>query len=562
MTACRKRADSWGDHRAGSGSAALSMDADLHRQFAGPRFISSHLLSVVCRLHACYLAVHCCSQMTVKEAIANDWATVKTYFKKQICCIYKRASEVHSARDVAALAAQPFPIVKTIAGYKKSYISHDAGAGGIWYKRDMGTSKGDADSESYNQTIHAATLRFAILEPLRRRLVDRDNDGVLMEIMTAHLRLKHNQAASDPQSLAATRAASGALPPLRLRECAAPPLAGRATTVVALRIVDDEAQVALDAARPAAAAAAAAAVAAVAGASAQLELCVLPLQCLSPLMRRCCRPSLCALRWACCACGACNSARLLRQLPPPAVRLPMEAMPPPRQRRQRCRRQQRQQRSILRQHWRCRWCRRWRSELRAPRARARRSHPAAARTRHQRVPERRWRCRCALCQGSKAGRCRRGGQHRSSKDAPPGSDSNMRCSRRGRAPRTRGIAARAAAAALLPLQHAAGRRRRMAASRCHRRSGRRGRRRRWCCCQSGRRSASRHAACAQREQRMLLGRRPPLRSSAAAAHLLSTARDRPHRPCCQQQQLQQHGSARQARRLRARLPSMVAWHAH
>ncbi|KAG5189936.1 sulfate transporter family-domain-containing protein, partial [Tribonema minus] len=103
------RADSWGDHPPGSGNATLTTEADLHQQFAGPRFISS--------------------RMTVKEAIANDWATVKTYFKKQVRRIYKRASEVHSARDVAAMAAQPFPIVKTVANYKKSYVSHDAGAG-------------------------------------------------------------------------------------------------------------------------------------------------------------------------------------------------------------------------------------------------------------------------------------------------------------------------------------------------------------------------------------------------------------------------------------------------
>ncbi|KAG5183636.1 ubiquitin-conjugating enzyme/RWD-like protein, partial [Tribonema minus] len=36
------------------------------------------------------------------------------------------------------------------------------------YEHDMGTPKGDAESESYNQTIRAGTLRFAILEPLRR----------------------------------------------------------------------------------------------------------------------------------------------------------------------------------------------------------------------------------------------------------------------------------------------------------------------------------------------------------------------------------------------------------
>ncbi|KAG5189938.1 sulfate transporter family-domain-containing protein [Tribonema minus] len=106
----RTRVDSWNDDAGDTASnGGLRTEADLLNKFQGPGFNSSHY--------------------TFGEALKRDWRTAMSYVSSNFHLWGKQAGQVKSVKDAAIIATKPFPIVKTLANYKLSYISFDAAAG-------------------------------------------------------------------------------------------------------------------------------------------------------------------------------------------------------------------------------------------------------------------------------------------------------------------------------------------------------------------------------------------------------------------------------------------------
>ncbi|KAG5189942.1 sulfate transporter family-domain-containing protein [Tribonema minus] len=107
----RTRADSWADQDAGdtASNSGLRTEADLHHRFQGPGFNSSHI--------------------GFGEAVKRDLVNVKNFVSSKFHLWGKQAAQVNSAKDVALIAAKPFPIVNTLMHYKPHYAVLDSAAG-------------------------------------------------------------------------------------------------------------------------------------------------------------------------------------------------------------------------------------------------------------------------------------------------------------------------------------------------------------------------------------------------------------------------------------------------
>eukprot|EP00611_Tribonema_gayanum_P008397 TRINITY_DN178_c0_g4_i3.p1 TRINITY_DN178_c0_g4~~TRINITY_DN178_c0_g4_i3.p1 ORF type:complete len:712 (+),score=305.83 TRINITY_DN178_c0_g4_i3:132-2267(+) len=105
----RSRLDSWNDQPGEFLDNSLRTEADLHLMFQGPGMPSS--------------------QHTLRQVAAHDWGSVMCFLSGIKQKMVSGAANIKSVKDAAILASTPFPVVKTIANYKKSYVTHDAGAG-------------------------------------------------------------------------------------------------------------------------------------------------------------------------------------------------------------------------------------------------------------------------------------------------------------------------------------------------------------------------------------------------------------------------------------------------